>query len=318
MRRTLLAVALGMGVMSALCACGNKESEGNTMEMIGSESAEANTGNQSVRNSSQIDQTEQEAAMAAGYETREIHVDKEGMNIYGVVHIPSGTEGKMPTVIMSHELGATLDRVKGYGEVLAEEGYVTVCFDFCGGGWASRSDGELLDMSVLTEKADLEAVLEEVKQWDFVDTSSIYLMGNSQGGLVTALTAAEHKEEIRAVILIYPAFCIYDDVHEMFDSPEEIPETHSLLGLRLGNRYFVDIWDQEPYERIKEYGKNILLIHGDRDSIVPISYSDKLAETIDHVEYHVIRGADHGYLGEDFDLAVSYIRDFLKAEQAAK
>ena len=61
-------------------------------------------------------------------------------------------------------------------------------------------------MSVLTEKADLEAVLEEVKQWDFVDTGSIYLMGNSQGGLVTALTAAEHKEEIRAVILIYPAF----------------------------------------------------------------------------------------------------------------
>ena len=170
MRRTLLAVALGMGLMSALCACGNRESEGNALEMIGSESTEANIGNQSVRNSSQIDQTEQEAAMEAGYETREIHVDKEGMDIYGVVHIPSGTEGKMPTVIMS-----------------------------------------------------LEAVLKEVKQRDFVD-----------------------------------------------------------------------IWDQEPYERIKEYGKNILLIHGDRDSIVPVSYSDKLAETIDHVEYHVIQGADHG------------------------
>lgn len=186
------------------------------------------------------------------------------------------------------------------------------------GGWGSRSDGELLDMSVLTEKADLEAVLNEVKQWDFVDTDSIYLMGNSQGGLVTALTAAEHKEEIRAVILIYPAFCIYDDVHEMFDSLEEVPETHSLLGLRLGNRYFVDIWDQEPCERIKQYGKNILLIHGDRDSIVPISYSEKLAETTDNVEYHVIRGADHGYLGVDFDLAVSYIKDFLNTEQDAK
>lgn len=110
MRRTLLAVALGMGLMSTLCACGNREREGNTMETIESESAEANIGNQSVRSSSQIDQTEQEEAMEAGYETREIHVDKEGMDIYGVVHIPSGTEGKMPTVIMSHELGATLDR----------------------------------------------------------------------------------------------------------------------------------------------------------------------------------------------------------------
>ena len=59
------------------------------------------------------------------------------------------------------------------------------------------------------------------------------------------------------------------------------------------------------------------MIHGDRDSVVPVSYSDKLAETIDHVEYHVIRGADHGYLGADFELAGSYILDFLNAEQAA-
>ncbi len=100
MRRTVIAVALGMGLMSALCACGNKESEGNALEMIGF--AEADIGYQSERNSSQIDQTEQEAAMTAGYETREIHVDKEGMDIYGVVHIPSGTEGKMPTVILTN------------------------------------------------------------------------------------------------------------------------------------------------------------------------------------------------------------------------
>ena len=315
MRRIMLTMALGIGLLSVLCACGNMEGERNMTEAVDSESAEANMGYQSESDLSQVYQKEQEMAAVLEYETREIHVDKDGMDIYGVAHIPSGVEGKMPAVIISHELGATLDRVKGYGEALAEEGYVTVCFDFCGGGYGSRSDGDVLDMSVLTEKADLEAVLEEVQTWEFVDVDSIYLMGNSQGGLVTALTASEHRKEIRAVILIYPAFCIYDDVHEMFDSPEEIPETHSLLGLRLGNRYFVDIWDQEPYEQIKEYGKNILLIHGDRDSIVPISYSDKLAETIDHVEYHVIRGADHGYLGADFELAVSYIRDFLNENQ---
>jgi hypothetical protein len=80
----------------------------------------------------------QEPLPAGKYETREIYVDRDGMNIYGVAHIPSGVEGKSPAVILSHELGATLDRVKGYGEALAEAGYVTVCFDFCGGGWASR------------------------------------------------------------------------------------------------------------------------------------------------------------------------------------
>lgn len=257
------------------------------------------------------------AATATGvYETKEIHVDRDGMDIYGMAHIPIGVDGKMPAVILSHELGATLDRVKGYGEALAEAGYVTVCFDFCGGGYGSRSDGDVLDMSVLTEKADLEAVLKEVQGWDFVDTDSIYLMGNSQGGVVTAMTAAEHRDEIRAVVLVYPAFCIYDDVHEMFDSPEEIPETHRLLGMLLGQRYFLDTWDQEPYALIQEYGKDILLIHGSRDSIVPLPYSDKLAETVENVEYHVIQGADHGFLGEDFAQAVSYIEDFLNRVQS--
>ncbi len=256
------------------------------------------------------------AVTATGvYETREIHVDRDGMDIYGVAHVPSGVDGKMPAVILSHELGATLDRVKGYGEALAEAGYVTVCFDFCGGGYGSRSDGDVLDMSVLTEKADLEAVLEEVQTWEFVDVDSIYLMGNSQGGFVTAMTAAEHQDDIRAVILVYPGFSLYDNVHAMFDSPEEVPETHRLLGMRLGQRYFVDMWDQEPYALIQEYGKDILLIHGSRDSIIPIAYSDRLAETVDNVEYHVIQGADHGYLGEDFELAVSYITNFLNSVQ---
>lgn len=189
------------------------------------------------------------------------------------------------------------------------------CFDFCGGGYGSRSDGDVLDMSVLTEKADLEAVLEEVQTWEFVDVDSIYLMGNSQGGFVTAMTAAEHQDDIRAVILVYPGFSLYDNVHAMFDSPEEVPETHRLLGMRLGQRYFVDMWDQEPYALIQEYGKDILLIHGSRDSIIPIAYSDRLAETVDNVEYHVIQGADHGYLGEDFELAVSYITNFLNSVQ---
>ena len=256
------------------------------------------------------------AVTATGvYETREIHVDREGMDIYGMAHIPTGVDGKMPAVILSHELGATLDRVKGYGEALAEVGYVTVCFDFCGGGYGSRSDGNVLDMSVLTEKADLEAVLKEVQGWDFVDTDSIYLMGNSQGGVVTAMAAAEHRDEIRAVILIYPGFSLYDNVHAMFDSPEEVPETHRLLGMRLGQRYFADIWNQEPYGLIREYGKDILLIHGSRDSIIPIAYSDRLAETVENVEYHVIQGADHGFLGEDFALAVSYITNFLNSAQ---
>ncbi len=175
----------------------------------------------------------------------------------------------------------------------------------------------MLDMSVLTEKADLEAVLDEVMRWECVNTDSIYLMGNSQGGYVSTLVAAERPDDIRAIILIYPGYSLYYDVHAMFDSINEIPDTDYLLGMRLGRRYFKDIWEQEPYQKAQEYGKEILLIHGSRDSVVPLSYSDRLADTVDHVEYHVLRGADHGFLGKNFDQAVSYILDFLNCVQSS-
>lgn len=259
----------------------------------------------------------QEPLPAGKYETREINIDRDGMNIYGVAHIPSGIEGKLPAVIISHELGATLNRVKGHGEALAEAGYVTVCFDFCGGGWASRSDGAVLDMSVLTEKADLDTVLDEVMQWGCVDAGSIYLMGNSQGGYVSTLVAAKRPDDVRAMILIYPGYSLYYDVHAMFDSVSKIPETDYLLGMRLGRRYFEDIWKQEPYQKAQEYGKEILLIHGSRDSVIPLSYSDRLADTVDHVEYHILQGADHGFLGKNFNQAVSYILDFLNRIQSS-
>ena len=110
-------MALGISLLSTLCACGNVESEKNMVEAIPSESTEIEY--QSEKDSSQIYQEEQETAVVLEYETREIHVDKDGMDIYEVVHIPSGRQGKMPAVIISHELGATLDRVKSYGEALA-------------------------------------------------------------------------------------------------------------------------------------------------------------------------------------------------------
>lgn len=46
-------------------------------------------------------------------------------------------------------------------------------------------------MSVITETGDLNAVIEQVKNWDWVDKENIFLIGESQGGCVSALVAAK-------------------------------------------------------------------------------------------------------------------------------
>ena len=52
------------------------------------------------------------------------------------------------------------DTVRQYAKAMAEMGYVSYCFDFCGGCVIKgKSDGSTTEMSVLTEVKDLEAVI---------------------------------------------------------------------------------------------------------------------------------------------------------------
>ena len=90
-------------------------------------------------------------------------------------------------------------------------------------GWGN-SDVDFMDMTVMTEKEDLSAVMDFVKTKDYVDQDHLFLLGQSQGGLVSALTAADRKDDVAAMILIYPAFCIADNAREMYDSAYDIPE----------------------------------------------------------------------------------------------
>ena len=247
-------------------------------------------------------------------ETRELHVNNQGADIYGVVHIPSDRSGKMPLVIMSHGLGGTADSMAEYADALSKMGVAVYRYDFRGGGEASRSEGATTQMSPLTEVTDLEAVIETAKTWDFVDWNNVFLMGNSQGGLVSALTAPKYQNDIKAEILFYPAFVAHDNAHRMYASLSEVPESEWFNWLTLGKKYYEDIWNLDAYAQAKPFTGDVLLVHGDADVVVPISYSERLTRELEHVEYHVIPGAGHGFHGEDFDIAVSYIKSFLQKE----
>ncbi|MCM1228136.1 MAG: lysophospholipase [Clostridium sp.] len=92
-----------------------------------------------------------------------------------------------------------------YAEELAQHDIAAYCFDFRGGG-GNRSDGNTTEMSVMTEVSDLETIIIDAVEWDFVDDNRIILFGESQGGIVSAITAARHNDEVAGLILAYPAF----------------------------------------------------------------------------------------------------------------
>lgn len=249
------------------------------------------------------------------YETQELYARRDENQIYGLLYVPKNAGEKMPAVIFSHGFGGNYQVGAQYAEVLAGKGYVVYCFDFCGGSPGSRSDGSTLDMSIFTEQADLEAVIHMIQEHPFVDEENMFLMGTSQGGAVSAITAAANKEEIKGAILLYSAFVLVDRAKEQFENVEDIPDTYYLMWMTVGRAYAENLLDYDIYEAISAYDKDVLLIHGDADSIVPLSYSEKAVETYDSARLEVLPGAGHGFYGSDAEQAVTWILEYLETHK---
>ena len=252
---------------------------------------------------------------AQTYSTQEIWVQNDGDKIYGIAYVPDANE-KVPLVIFSHELGNDHTSGERYAKRLAEAGYAAYVFDFRGGTvGGNKSDGSNREMSVLTEASDLEAVLETSKSWDFVDPDRIILLGGSMGGLVTAVVGSAHQDEIVGMILMYPALSAKEDsVAENYHKEEEVPEDVSLFGgwIHVGRNFITDLWAVDFDQLLSSYEGHMLLLHGDKDSTVPLSYSEAAREIIPDCEFYVIKDGGHEFFGQPFEDAMSYILPYLE------
>lgn len=249
------------------------------------------------------------------YETQELWAQRDENRIYGLIYIPQNAGEKMPAVIISHGFGGSHRSGAQYARALAERGYVVYCFDFCGGSPGSRSDGSTLEMSLFTEQADLEAVIAMVRALDYVDADNLFLLGTSQGGAVSALAAAARPQDIRGMVLLYPAFVMVDEANARFQSATDIPETYFFMWMEVGRAYFEPLLDYDIYAAIAAYANDVLLIHGDADSIVPLSYSERAAEVYPSARLLTIPGAGHGFSGADAQQAIAAILDYLDAHR---
>ena len=200
------------------------------------------------------------------------------LNIYGKFYYPEGFDAsqKYPVVIMSHGLGSRAEMVERakWPKAVTEKGFIAYAFDFCGGGMNSLSDGDFMEMSVLTEASDLNAVIDFVKSQAYVDPDNLFLLGQSQGGFVSAITAASRPEEVKAMVLVYPALCLVEDLHEFVpDLAEVTGDTVETAMGTLGAVYARDAYDIDVMNEIAKYTGDVMIIHGMNDKTVPYSYS---------------------------------------------
>ena len=79
----------------------------------------------------------------------------------------------------------------------------------------------------------------------------------------------------------------------------------------MGKNYITDLWKVDFDRLLSSYKGHMLLLHGDRDSTVPLSYSEEIRKIIPDCEFYVIRDGGHEFFGQPFEDAMSYILPYL-------
>lgn len=236
-----------------------------------------------------------------------------GKTIFGELFLPSiHSDVKRPVVILSHGFGSTGKNQEEYASMFADNGYVAYTFDFIGGGEDIRSDGKMTEMSVLTEASDLEIILEGIRNLPFVDRDNVILMGNSQGGFVSTYVAAKNKDKVSKLILLYPAFGIPDNTKRMIEEADTNKEIFEVLGKTVSRKYGIDAMNIDIFDLMKNFDKEVLIIHGENDDVVPIAYSEKAIKIFKNAKLKIVKNAGHGFHKEkEIDTAKNSIAEFL-------
>ena len=118
--------------------------------------------------------------------------------------------------------------------------------------------------------------------------------------IVTSLVAGEHSNEINSVCLWEPASVLVDNCEkgilmdakvDLNNIPDEIPVFGGQFVV--GKAFFKDALGLDIYGIASKYDKHVLVIHGDNDQIVPLSYAKKYKQVYNNADLAIIAGGEH-------------------------
>ncbi|MBQ5311066.1 MAG: alpha/beta hydrolase, partial [Oscillospiraceae bacterium] len=203
---------------------------------------------------------------------------------YSPVHGDNGC-----AVILSHGYNQSTEQTGDMAEALAAAGYRAYALEFMGGGKVSHSKGRGTDMSIESEIRDLERVIAYVKGFA---PKKVFLYGESQGGFVSALTAAD-RSDVDALALEYPAFCIPDQWAGK--DPDELPDSFDFMGHTISKEYCRGVPRYDVYEKVSHFKAPVLIMQGTADKVVNAGYAHKIRQSFPNSGLILYEGEDHGF-----------------------
>ena len=240
----------------------------------------------------------------------EERIAHRGREIYGKLYLPEGRS--VAAAVFSHGFNGSHADFTPFAERLAAEGVAAFCYDFCGGSVNAGGGFPTESMTLTTELEDLLAVMDFILSGERTRGCPLFLFGASQGGLVSALAAARRQADVRGAALLFPALCIPEDWRARFPSRADIPEKYALWGMTLGKAFFEDAYELDVFAKIAAYTGPVLLMHGDADAVVPLSYSVRARDTYARAELVLFEGEGHGFSMQGNEKVYVLFADFIR------
>lgn len=214
-------------------------------------------------------------------------------------HFPAEGKTKGKSVIFlngfgSHMMGSKASYLQNFCQA---NNIAFTRFDYLGHG---ASSGDIIRGSIGIWLNNAEDILTEVNK---ITNCTQILVGSSMGGWLTLLLAKKHPDMVKALIGIASAPDFTEDLYN--NLTEEQKKTLHKMKFIIKNegeyQYAITenlIEDAKRYlllESIINFNKEVILLHGLQDAIVPYSKSIAIAQKLStaNVIINLVKHADH-------------------------
>jgi alpha-beta hydrolase superfamily lysophospholipase len=215
------------------------------------------------------------------------------------------SKGLSPVVVICHGIPGSKPAQgdRGYfplAKELASWGFACVVFNFSGCGESSGN----IDLNVWD--ADLLAVYDFVSGLPGLDNTEIHIIGFSAGGAAAVKFITSERKKIKSLMLLAtPA-----DISQIIPDNAELMVRHFReLGLIKDAGFPCDIngWYKgfsllkaENLIRWLPQGLPVCIVHGDRDTVVPVSHAERIYQAAPHPKkFIILEGAPHQLRKDD-------------------
>jgi dipeptidyl aminopeptidase/acylaminoacyl peptidase len=225
----------------------------------------------------------------------------DGLHLHGWLFMPSNWkvgDPPVPAVLHVHGNGGAIGYHAKYSSWLASEGFAVLLFDYRGYG-TSDEPRHILSRDALF--VDTRSAFDFLAARDVIDADRLAVAGQSLGGAF-ALALASSDQRVKAIVTL-----------AAFAGWREIAREHAgLLGF-LAIKPGLD-----GVDLVKGLGtKPLLIVHGTRDSIVPIAQARELLASATasaaRAQLIEVRGAGHNDLLIDDPQTRTRIASFLRS-----